>query len=67
MLVVLSQVLLASKPRLQALLAQLLQQWAVLEPVLIQRDQMRMLAIAESECAVCLEEYDEDETEKEAM
>ena len=54
------QVLLASKPRLQALLAQLLQQWAVLEPVLLEQQHKKMLAIADSECAICLEPYSED-------
>jgi hypothetical protein len=51
------QVLLASKPRLQALLSQLLQQWAVLEPALLEQQQLKMAAIADSECAICLEEY----------
>ena len=55
------QVLLASKPRLQALLAQLLQQWAVLEPALLEQQQQKMLAIADSECAICLEPYSEDQ------
>ena len=56
-----SQVLLASKPRLQAGLAGLLQQWAVLEPALLEQQQQKMLAIANSECAICLEEYTTEE------
>ena len=47
------QVLLASKPRLQALLAGLLQQWAVLEPALLEQQAQKMLAIANAECAIC--------------
>ena len=54
------QVLLASKPRLQALLAQLLEQWAVLEPALLEQQQKSNEAIANSECAICLEEYSAD-------
>jgi len=54
------QALFASKPRLQSQLHQLLQQWAVLEPVLLEQQEQRMLAIANSECAICLEEYDAD-------
>jgi len=52
------QALLSSKTRLQAQLHHLLQQWAVLEPVLLEQQEQRMLAIANSECAICLEEYD---------
>jgi|LauGreDrversion4_1035100.scaffolds.fasta_scaffold08276_2 hypothetical protein len=51
------QVLLASKPRLQAQLTTLLQQWAVLEPALLERQEQQLLAIRDSECAICLEEY----------
>ena len=51
------QVLLASKPRLQAYLTQLLQQWALLEPALLEKQERQLLAIADSECAICLEEY----------
>jgi len=54
------QTLFSSKPRLQSQLHQLLQQWAVLEPVLLEQQEQRMLAIANSECAICLEEYDAD-------
>ena len=54
------QALLTSKPRLQATLHHLLQQWAVLEPVLLEQQEQRMLAIANSECAICLEEYSPD-------
>jgi len=54
------QALFASKPRLQSQLHQLLRQWAVLEPVLLEQQEQRMLAIANSECAICLEEYDAD-------
>uniref|UniRef100_A0A6T9NRR5 RING-type domain-containing protein n=1 Tax=Haptolina ericina TaxID=156174 RepID=A0A6T9NRR5_9EUKA len=54
------QALFASKPRLLAQLHQLLQQWAVLEPALLEQQEQRMLAIANSECAICLEEYDSD-------
>merc|ERR1712118_543868 len=54
------QVLLASKPRLQALLRQLLQQWAVLEPAFLEQQQLKMAAIADSECAICLDEYSPD-------
>jgi len=54
------QALRSSKAELQITLQQLLQQWAVLEPVLIQQQAQRMLAIANSECAVCLDEYSPD-------
>eukprot|EP00308_Calcidiscus_leptoporus_P024210 CAMPEP_0119355014 /NCGR_PEP_ID=MMETSP1334-20130426/3942_1 /TAXON_ID=127549 /ORGANISM="Calcidiscus leptoporus, Strain RCC1130" /LENGTH=1106 /DNA_ID=CAMNT_0007368737 /DNA_START=103 /DNA_END=3423 /DNA_ORIENTATION=+ len=52
------QALRSSKLSLQSSLQQLLQQWAVLEPVLIEQQAQKMLAIADSECAVCLDEYD---------
>ena len=51
------QMLLSSKPRLQSSLSHLLQQWATLEPILLEQQEQRLLAIADSECAVCLEEY----------
>lgn len=51
------QMLLSSKPRLQSSLSHLLQQWATLEPMLLEQQEQRLLAIADSECAVCLEEY----------
>jgi len=51
------QTLRSSKLTLQASLQQLLQKWALLEPVLIEQQAQRMLAIANSECAVCLDEY----------
>tara|TARA_B110001452_G_scaffold2427_1_gene2071 strand:- start:138 stop:2777 length:2640 start_codon:yes stop_codon:yes gene_type:complete len=51
------QMLLSSKPRLQSSLFHLLQQWATLEPMLLEQQEQRLLAIADSECAVCLEEY----------
>ncbi|EOD42169.1 hypothetical protein EMIHUDRAFT_447616 [Emiliania huxleyi CCMP1516] len=49
--------LLGSKPKLQRSLRLLLDQWAVLEPRLIEQQAQRMAALANSECAVCLEEY----------
>ena len=49
--------LLSSKLRLQSSLSHLLQQWATLEPILLEQQEQRLLAIADSECAVCLEEY----------
>ena len=51
------QALLASKEQLQASLTHLLKQWAVLEPALLELQEQRMLAIANSECAVCLDDY----------
>jgi len=54
------QVLLASKPRLQKQLSTLLEQWAVLEPALLEKQEQQLLAIANSECAICLEEYSAD-------
>ena len=51
------QMLLSSKPRLQSSLSHLLQQWATLEPILLEQQEQRLLSIADSECAVCLEEY----------
>ena len=54
------QALRGSKLALQSSLQQLLEQWAVLEPVLIEQQAQRMLAIADSECAVCLDEYDSE-------
>lgn len=51
------QALLLSKAQLQAQLEPLLNEWAMLEPVLIQRQVQRMAAIANAECAVCLVEY----------
>ena len=51
------QALLASKGQLQASLTHLLKQWAVLEPALLELQEQRMLAIANSECAVCLDDY----------
>tara|TARA_B100000513_G_scaffold186804_1_gene108818 strand:+ start:104 stop:769 length:666 start_codon:yes stop_codon:yes gene_type:complete len=54
------QNLLRSKCLLQASLQQLLEQWAYLEPALIEQQQQASLAIADSECAVCLEEYTAD-------
>ena len=53
------QALLSSKPRLQAQLSHLLEQWAVLEPAILEHEQQQMAAIANAECAICLEEYDE--------
>ena len=51
------QALLASKVQLQASLRHLLARWAVLEPALLELQEQRMLAIANSECAVCLDDY----------
>mmetsp|Transcript_7235 Transcript_7235/g.21806 ORF Transcript_7235/g.21806 Transcript_7235/m.21806 type:complete len:536 (-) Transcript_7235:780-2387(-) len=52
--------LLRSKPKLQRSLQTLLEQWAVLEPMIIQQQAQRMAALANSECAVCLDEYSAD-------
>jgi len=52
--------LLRSKPKLQRSLQLLLEQWAVLEPKIIQQQAQRMAALANSECAVCLDEYSAD-------
>lgn len=49
-----------SKGSLQASLQELLQKWAVLEPVLLEQQAQRMASIANSECAVCLDEYSPD-------
>ena len=53
------QALLASKPLLKSELQQLLRQWAMIEPVLREQQEMRLAAIGDSECAVCLDEYDQ--------
>ena len=50
------QALLASKPLLKSELQQLLRQWAMIEPVLREQQEMRLAAIGDSECAVCLDE-----------
>jgi hypothetical protein len=54
------QELLRSKPKLQRSLQLLLEQWAVLEPKMILQQAQRMAALANSECAVCLDEYSAD-------
>ena len=52
--------LLKNKAVLGHSLQGLLDQWAVLEPRLIQQQAARMAALANSECAVCLDEYDSE-------